>query len=302
LRVCDEYGVEHSEGAHQEGVSAYALPDDLFLQRLLELPEAAEADIPEAVYLDISSNSPFPLPECCYGWRVVARSEGSIQIAIVMASKAMVHAWLRDLSSELNVEPSESEVWAQIAPGQFAVLQGFGKDVRKQGYFAALRQVAWRSGALLASFLIVCALPGLYADVRAHQIEERALEVREAAGSATRLRERLAEQRNVLDELAVLYEQRMPYHRWLHTLSLLTPDTVHLNRLEIAGRELEISGYADNAADYLTQVAESKKFVDLEASGAFTRDRNTGLERFNISMVLPPQEGVAEEDVGRGDP
>jgi Tfp pilus assembly protein PilN len=285
-RWVDEFG-DAKQPAGDSSVEALELPEDLFLLRYLELPEAAEMDLDTAVSMDIAGNSPFPAADLCSGWRITERHAGRLRVAIVMASRAAVHQWLhRDkaVSDEAAVE-----VWAPMgeAGAGHVVMSGFAEGGRYRAYIAALRQIALRCAVMLSVVSVLFAVPALYTGIRANQLEAQLAAVTDQARTATQLRERLSTQRESLDVLADMREQRVPYHFWLNSLATMTPDSVYFSRLQFEKREGEISGFAGNAAEFLGQLAESERFDAIEAPGAFTRDRNNGLERFTITLTLP---------------
>lgn len=281
----DEFGDPKQPAASQ--VQAFALPEHLYLVRYLDLPEAAEIDLETAVVMDVGGNSPFPASDLCSGWRIVERQDSRLRVAIAMASRAAIHQWLH---RELGVEDeSKVEVWARLGngvPGHVA-MTGFAERQRHEAYIGNLQRIAMRFAVVLVAFCVLLALPAVYTGIRAQQLETRLASVVDDSRAATRLRERLAAQRESLDVLANMREQRVPYHYWLNSLAQMTPDSVYFSRLQFEGRDGEVSGFADNAAAFLGQLADSERFDAIEAPGAFTRDRNNGLERFTITLTLP---------------
>ncbi len=271
-------------------IEAFALPEDLFLVRRLRIPELAEADLAVAVNMDIAGNSPFPAEDLCSGWRVARRSAGQIEVVMALASRAGVHAWLRREERTQSALSERIEVWAPVGDQGHVVLDGFGEAERRRDYYRSLAHQGRRWAALAACLMALLILPGLYTGIRAGQLEDQLQTTQDEARQATRLRERLSAQRASIDALSVKRSDRVPYHYWLHTLATMSPDTVYLSRLEFEGPQAEATGYAGNAADYLSKLAESQRFAALDAPGAFTRDRNSGLERFTITLALPPLE------------
>ena len=290
---CDEYGAEvPAETLKDDATQAFSLDEDLFLLRNLSIPANAESDLATAVRMDIDGNSPFAPEDLCSGWRVMQRSQAMIHVTSAIASRAAIHAWLRRNDATQTVLEDRIEVWARVDERQHIVMDGFGEQARRRQYFLNLRAHAARTGLLLACTLGVLLMPGIYAEIRKNQLEDQLDLLTEQTRSATQLREQLTAQRESIDALSLLRRERTPYHYWLHELSAMSPDSVYLTRLEFEGTQAEATGFADNAADYLSQLAESQRFDDIKAPGAFTRDRNTGRERFAITLTLPSPEAL----------
>ena len=63
---------------------------------------------------------------------------------------------------------------------------------------------------------------------------------------------------------------------------------MYFNRLGLEGKTLTVSGFAKNAADYQSVLAEAGLFAEVAAPSAFTRDERVGRERFTLTMSFKP--------------
>ncbi|MBS0506420.1 MAG: PilN domain-containing protein, partial [Proteobacteria bacterium] len=67
-------------------------------------------------------------------------------------------------------------------------------------------------------------------------------------------------------------------------LSSQLPDDASLDRIEISGSHIRISGVANNAAELITQLARLPSFIDVRANGPSVRDTSVNKERFTIDL------------------
>jgi len=81
----------------------------------------------------------------------------------------------------------------------------------------------------------------------------------------------------------------------LKELTTVLPKTVWLTRVHIAGRIVEIEGYAGNATEILPILEASPFFEKVEFASATTRDANMKADRFSLKMEL---DGLINQDRG----
>lgn len=271
-------------------VAAVELPESLCLERTLALPESAEIEVEAAVSFDVRANSPFPADDTVFGWRILTRSNGKLQIAVVIVSLAAVNAWLRKRINELDLAEPLYEVWAAVSAEQYVVLSGFGEGERRHRYLQSLRGLFLMLAGTLLAWLVLLALPGFVASMRVDALSQELSRITTQARHATDMRRKVGAERDILDQLQRLSGQSISHDYWLNRLATLAPDTVYFSRLSFDGRRVEASGFADDAASFLNDLAKSDEFSSLKAPSAFTRDRVSGKERFTITMNVPGEE------------
>jgi general secretion pathway protein L len=265
---------------------ALELPEELVLVRRLQLPTAAESELESAVFLDASANSPFPSEDLRLGWRIASREGHHLTVDIAMVSYVGLMNWLRHNHPERVDGDRPYEVWAQ-ASGHYIVIAGFSESARQDAYQRRLQVVGLRAAAVMLLAIVTLSIPVWATQWRAQHLEGMVEQVRGDARAATRLREALDGRREKVLALQALTESRQRYDLWGDWLADNTPDSVHLQTLEFAGHRADLSGLADNAAGYLTELASADVVESVESTSAFTRERNTGKERFAIRVTLP---------------
>ncbi len=269
------------------------------LSREVVLPLAAEIFLEDAVSLEAMNNSPFPPEDTVVGWQILHRDKQAIRVEWAVCSRAEVAVALQRAGYVVSEDGSRlPEVWADLGCGSAVLLRGFGETFREAAYLRRVGRLFSRMVIGLVLVLAIAATPALYVSLYADKVDSELISVSALAGVATEAREVLETRRAQLAIAETWASDRIPYRYWLQSLSSLTPDSVYLQRLEFDGAKAVASGLAGNAADYLAVLAESGRFVELEAASAFTRDRTTGLERFTINMVLgelEPEEAPVDE-------
>jgi len=276
-----------SLGRKEDSASCLAilLSSDHVLTRLMRLPTASELFLSEVVMLDLSSHSPFVEQDTVCGWSIEQRDDNELIVRWVVAARTAVNDLLLqagfDPLSEVSALP---EVWANTGESEPIRLQGFGEQRRDRLYTATLRKLTLKAVGAYILLVAVLAQIAIYSVLSTAKLEQKLAEVTEDAKGVTWVRERLGEQRELLDVAQDFLASRDPLRPRLHDIAQITPDSVYLQRMTFKGGDATVTGLGGNAADYLAILAESDRYAKLEASSAFTRDRRSGLEQFTIDI------------------
>jgi len=290
-----ERSVDQSNPSVTEGerFGAVIIAASQVLSRSLSLPAVTELYLEDAVALDVMSHCPFPSEDVVFGWRIARRDSDQVIVEWGLVAKSAVQSSLRELGFEPQHDQDLPEVWAELEAGRSVLLSGYGEARRRTVYTKRLQSIALQAVAVWMLSLAMLASVSLYARLQNTELEQRLAEVAAEAEGVTSVRERLASGRELLNVATIFSSERVPVRDRLHALAKLSPDSVYLQRLELKGNSAAITGLATNAADYLATLAESDQFAGLEATSAFTRDRQTSLERFTIDIQY---DGEATDD------
>jgi general secretion pathway protein L len=178
------------------------------------------------------------------------------------------------------------EVWA-MEGALPVVLAGFGEDARE-------RQA--RSGLGWALFWLVLALgwvaamaltPSLQLRETALDAQEKYAAVGKSAANALGQREALLASNSRLKEVDDALANRADPKLAIEVLTKALDDGVFLQRLDVKGRNVSISGQAANATALVQTLSVVPGLEDVKATAAATRQLN-GTERFTIDFVLKP--------------
>lgn len=268
-------------GARPRAV-ALVLPDSAVLVRRLFLPPLTEDEVREALALEVAAVSPFPPGETVWGWQAQMRADRLV-VRLALAARGHVAAHLE--RSRERLQGVQPEVWAEAqAP---IVLEGFGERARAQ---RRAREGSHLALALATAALLVLALaatPVLQTRLRLLEAQDRyaALEAEtaqivaaygelaKATGQARAIQAHLHERPNVL--------------HLVDTLTTAVPDEAYLTRLEVHGRQVRMTGQADNASRLMELLsARGAEFRDLRAPFPISRAAGAEKESFTIEFVL----------------
>jgi general secretion pathway protein L len=268
--------------------TAVELPESLRLECRLNLPPMPGAQVRDAVALEVRSASPFDPSDLVWGWRAQSGAGKSLAVVAVLASRRAVERQIGALAERLGAA-AQPEVWALGEDGRAIVIQGYGESARQQ---SAAR------GRLLAAALLAAALALAVAAAvtPTAQIKLRAMQAARATQEAERQMAPLLAQREqlvrTLGELEALREAMGDHIESLAVMDALTqliPDDTWLQRLQVQGAKVTVSGQAPNAAALMNTLSSHPGVRDVKAPAAATRSMAGGRENFTIEWTLAPE-------------
>lgn len=233
------------------------------------LPRAAERDLGSILQNRIEALGPWPQAETCFDHRIVGRpGAGELSVRVTLAHRdrvAELSQQLADLGLPVDhVDVVESDPvaapridllrsgeiragtlpWGRLAAAVLAVAVAVGGALGLSGWQAAGRAADAQARQV-----------ALRAEAEAIAPLRRQVELAEARAAA--LRARVEASPSALDTL--------------EALSLAVPDSAWLEDLRLAGDQLQISGYSDDAAALLPTLEEAAAFERAEFRAASTR-------------------------------
>jgi general secretion pathway protein L len=262
---------------------AVELNEDTVLRRSLLLPRLTEEEVRQAVELDVRAASPFPEDELIWGYRVERGDRLRIEIAVT--SRPLVERQIEALKPRLgDIAP---EVW--VGGEQPFVLPGYGESAR----LASSRRMRWALFGLLAvTALLLGALavtPTLQLRERAVQAVQKSEELTRAVAPQVQMRDEIARLNEQIALLRKASEQRQDVVALIDLVTRQLPDDAVLNRLEISGATVRITGQADNAAQLLQALGSNPAFREVRAPAGITRAPAGSKEGFTIEFRIGPE-------------
>lgn len=266
---------------------AIVLPDRLVLAKILQVPNAAEADLESVLVLEVKSSSPFPENDTCYGWSIVERSENELEVQLAITSQSAVMAYI---ASHLDCHDIEAyEVWAQVAD-RMLLVSGFGEPKRQQRNRRRMRRMAI---TLTYCLLLVMAVFALGAGAKYLELQKvRALhaEVKQSSSDAVELRAELSSFKDTLVAVKALLSDYPPPHPELKRLATILADDTWLSSVELSGENIKIAGESSDAAAVMQQLLDHPAYVRVVAPVAIKKVRS-GMERFVLNLTLATEGG-----------
>jgi len=252
----------------------------------LTLPRAAEAYLEDVVLGEVSAKTPFGLENTAWGFRIVKRSESELDVTVAIAAKDTAKDAFAEASRELASHASGVELWT--ADRDIRVqLRDFQSDTMRSEYLHILKLTAAKLLLAIGGILLLLSAPGIWVSQTDAQLESLLTEARISSAEAVESRDRLMFAIDRQARAREYFGQYVDYRPWLHRVAALTPDSIYLNRFSFDERSLTISGLAENAAEFQSQLVNSALFSELSAPSAFTRDDRAGRERFTMTMKVP---------------
>lgn len=278
---------EGTGGARSAPFTAIELPSDLALSRSLVLPLLSEADLRDAIALEVRDSNPFDPADLVWGYRTQARGAEQVHVTAVLASRRLV---LRHIERVLPqaVEAAPPEVWAIADDGPPIVLQGFGESLRARravrGRLLAYGLIAF--GLMLATAVAVT--PAVQLRLRMLQGAAAYQAVQQRAGPAVAEREALLRGREDLAALREVMGEHVDPMVALDILTQLIPDDTWLQRVQAQGTRFTLSGQTPNAAALMNTLSSHPGLRDVRAPSAATRGYGSNRESFVVEFTIDP--------------
>ncbi len=265
---------------------AVEIPDDLLLRRSLALPKMPQADIDEALRLEVRSNSPFADDDVAWGCVTRQDERGFRRAEIVIASRRHIAEFMQSRWPDLCVGAQRPEAWAVAGLPAPVVLSGYGEQQR-------LRHQALQQRWDVALLLLACVLALLAAITPTAQLRLRALEAADAFDAAVKRASPLVRKR---DELTVLNDRlryldgavadRVDPAGVMEYLTRILPDDTYLYSLDIQKAKITASGHTVDAAAILQKLSADPRLKDVRSPNAVTRLPGATKEAFTVEFTL----------------
>src|SRR5690606_25574681 len=94
----------------------------------------------------------------------------------------------------------------------------------------------------------------------------------------------LRQQAQLAEELRKNASTDLPLASVIDALSTAIPADTWLDRIEVNGSEIRITGLTSNATELVGQLGRQPGLVDVRATGANVRDAALNKERFTLEM------------------
>ncbi len=278
-------------GTPPAGLPAWLrLPEQAVLTRRIEWPAMSTTDLRRAARLDLDRQTPLGADALWFDVAVVARDAARRRLVAVLAvaRREAVEAALARLAAEHGLHPARIGV---AVPGEPAAMRF---DLRP----AAVETPAAPAAGLLprgtrGRLLLLCALLGLinlglHAEAesrRQERLDQAVAEARQRAQRVEALRTRIAERRKIRDDI-MARRGEVSLLAVLDQLTRLLPDDAWLDSVEVRGASVYLTGHAPVAVSLVALIESSPMFADAQFRSPVTLDRQSGRERFDMSVRL----------------
>ena len=253
------------------------------LRKNLSLPAAAGDNLRQVLTFEMDRQTPFAADQVYFDHRIRGRRpDGQIDVELVTVPRDIVDSAVRRVAA-WGVAPDRVDVPAQ------------GDDPWTPDLLAASRpeagsSVRWPNLAL-ASIALILAAAVLYVPLERRQNEHARLQAelaRAKSGAELALGLRKEIDRMVVDAGFLIRHKHESVKSvlLLEELTRLIPDDTWLQRFQLNGREVRISGHSASASRLVTLIEESQAFEKVVFRSPVTQDQRSGKERFNLSLRI----------------
>ena len=264
----------------------FALIDDSkVLMRTLMLPAATEDNLRQVLTFEMDKHTPFKADEVYFDARVLEHVAGGskIRVGLALVRRSVIDdliAYLRQRGVVLNgvdVAVDGGPLGVNLLPEEQRTVRD-KRQIRLNLLFAGaflilLYTVMWQSVVSREQALAV--------------YDEEVEQVKSEAESVMELRKKLNDAKEAASFLAERRSGQTTVIGLLAELTELLPDDTWLQRLQVTGETLQLSGQTSETARIVGLLQEEARNVcEPNIRGAVTPDRESGKERFTIEAQL----------------
>ncbi|MCW8306048.1 hypothetical protein AruPA_03275 [Acidiphilium sp. PA] len=259
-----------------------ALPTGMLLERMVVLPEAAEADWRSVLGHEIARLTPFATDAVYWTGRVERRdvARGKIVLRLSIVPKAPLVPVIEALAA------------AQIVPSTIEVMGADGVRVIRMAAAMVetrrLRALQALCGACAGLAVLAVALPFLTQARALSAVDRKIRTLRPVVVRAEVLRRRILAGSSSVDVVA---RERLRVGDPLAILAAVTgalPDNTYLTELSLRQLHLQLAGQSGAAAPLLAALSANPSLGGVAFAAPVTRDANSHKDLFTIKAVIRP--------------
>lgn len=259
---------------------AILLPDDVVLFRDVVVPNLVDPVLREALALQVGEQSPFVPEELVWGWRASPREDGRLDVRLALTSRAYVGQHLASIGVQAD---DRVEIWADGAAP--VLIRGFGEAARERRTLGQRKLAFAALGLLAVSLLALAATPFMLKREQVFDAQARYAALVDETAQAVADREALLKASTRLTAIKTHLEGQVNLPRLLDALTRVVPDSAHLTRLEVTGRQVRIGGIAANAAALIEALGALPEIRDVRTPSAISRSSD-GRESFAVEFAF----------------
>lgn len=277
------------------------------LAKTVYLPLAAQENLQQVVGFELDRYTPFSADQVYFSAMPLGKTEfGQIQVLLVAIPKANLDEPLKQLDL-FGLRPHKVEYQAAVEEyGEACAGFNLLPEQYRQHPSALSQSVHWLAWAaiLLLSLAVLIWPVWLQAqavDTLKEKVKQLEKQNRAVDAQQTEIDALHAETQKLID-----IKRRSPaLLSVLDELSRLLNDDTWLTHLNFADNHLQIQGQSPAASTLIGLLEDSTYFNNVSFVSPLTQDKNTGRERFQISMdvAMPAADGAAPdaEDAGEAE-
>lgn len=273
------------------------LHEDQVLTLPVELPDAVQGNLDQALRFQLDQLSPFRADQVVFDYRVERHDQDHGRIEVT----------LRIVPTD-ELEPSLEKARAfgavvhavdTLAVGDPPRPEGFNllPEARRPRYVHARARFNLLLGAGLAVLLALVMLQSVMLRERTVSgLRAQADELRVEARRVMQLRQALEETMMAASFLAEKRASQPAVIELMNELTRILPDDIWLQQFQLQGTDLRIQGQADGSQRVIGLLNESESFESPEITGTISVDPRSGQERFRSQVRVVTEAGPAPDE------
>jgi general secretion pathway protein L len=267
------------------------LSADRALRVLVDLPLAAEGNLEEVVSFELDRHTPFRADQAALSHRVLERDPAAqrLRVELIVVPRPVIDQAIA-IAARLQLDPHRVDVGddAGSLAASGNLLPSRSPISRQRGHE---RTLVYALGAAVAALgLVALYLPVHTMQRTADSLQDQFEAAKKSAVAAAALQKEIDVLRK--DELFLVDRKRdrPTVSKLLLEATRILPDDTWLSEWQLAGSEMQLTGYAGSASALINLLEQSKLFHNTTFQSPVVQDSKSGRERFHVSTQ------VASED------
>lgn len=261
------------------------------LRTVVDLPLAAEVNLDEVVSFELDRHTPFRADQAAFSQRVLERDPAAqrLRVELIVVPRPVIDQALA-IGARLQLDADRIDVGD--AGGNLAasgnLLPSRSPVTRQRGHERTLVYALAAAAAALA--LVAIYLPLHTMQRTADSLQEQFEAAKKSAIAAAALQKEIDALRK--DELFLVDRKhdRPTVSKLLLEATRILPDDTWLSEWQLAGSEMQLTGYAGSASALIGLLEQSKIFHNTTFQSPVVQDSKSGRERFHVSTQIASED------------
>ena len=257
------------------------------LHTIVDLPLAAEANLDEVVSFELDRHTPFRADQAAFSHRVLERDPAAqrIRIELMVVPRPIIDQALA-VAQRLQLDADRIDIADDggTLAGSGNLLPSRSPVARQRGHERTLVYALAAAAAALA--VVAVYLPVHSMQRTADSLREQFEAAKKSAVAAAALQKEIDALRK--DELFLVDRKRdrPTVSKLLLEATGILPDDTWLSEWQLAGSEMQLTGYAGSASALINLLEQSKIFHNTTFQSPVVQDSKSGRERFHVATQI----------------
>jgi general secretion pathway protein L len=257
------------------------------LHTVVDLPLAAEANLEEVVSFELDRHTPFRADQAAFSHRILERDPAAqrLRIELIVVPRPIIDQAVA-IAGRLQLDADRIDIADDggTLAGSGNLLPSRSPVARQRGHE---RTLVYALGAAAAALAVVAVYLPVHSMQRtADSLQEQFEAAKKSAIVAAALQKEIDTLRK--DELFLVDRKRdrPTVSKLLLEATGILPDDTWLSEWQLAGNEMQLTGYAGSASALINLLEQSKIFHNTTFQSPVVQDSKSGRERFHVATQI----------------